>query len=771
MPRWLGFIGPWGAPPDGPAWGAVACAVVAVAVACAPRELASAFLSRLGSRAFVALCAFAAALLSLGYVAFYLRGGPRIVDATTYFLQGRALSEGHFAWSVPEPTASFRGRFLVAHEDAVRGTTIAGIFPPGYPLLLSLGFAVGAPMAVGPALAAAIVIATFALARELASEAGMDRTTTETVARLAAVFSVVSGALRYHTADTMAHGACALAFACALLAALRARGSARRNATPWMFLLAGGALGFVLATRFASALALGAVLAWLAFRAESRGAALVACALGAVPGVALLLLAQYSSTGHLFASTQRAYYAASDGPPGCFRYGFGAGVGCLFEHGDFVRARLADGYGLLAAGGTTLRRLGHHFADVANFGPLALVAYFSASRAAWRTLGVRASLALVGALVVAYAPFYFDGDYPGGGARFLADGLAVEHALLALGVARVAVSLGAPLRRLAPAAVAVASLGFGIHMAYAHEQLRTRDGGSPMFDPEVLAHAHIGPSAREHAVPGPNLVFVETDHGFDLAHDPGAIDRAARGASDDKNDKSTLFVARARGDDYDRLVYERLGHPSSWMYRYRDEPAKPSSAPSGAQRESVGSVESWHPSPAWAHGAETWRFESENEWPPLAQTGDAWAEPTWASDTCASPAGAGRVLTIHSSAGPGSAGASRGAVTIALPIPRGGKWRLTPRVLVEADQAESTIELLAPDDRLIARWDLDAGLPNGSAGATCTDLMPRPFEVKDGTALVLRITVVGQGFTGLATRRATRLATRLDRVILTTDPR
>jgi hypothetical protein len=92
-------------------------------------------------------------------------------------------------------------------------------------------------------------------------------------------------------------------------------------------------------------------------------------------------------------------------------------------------------------------------------------------------------------------------------------------------------------------------------------------------------------------------------------------------------------------------------------------------------------------------------------------------------------------------------------------------------VLVEADQAESTIELLAPDDRLIARWDLDAGLPNGSAGATCTDLMPRPFEVKDGTALVLRITVVGQGFTGLATRRATRLATRLDRVILTTDPR
>ena len=758
MPRWLGFIGPWGAPPDGPAWGAVVCAVVAVALACAPANVASTFMKRVGSRTFVTLCAFAAALLSLGYVAYYLRGGPRIVDATTYFLQGRALSEGHFAWQIPEPTASFRGRFLVSHDDAHRGATIAGIFPPGYPLLLSLGFAVGAPLAVGPALAAGIVVATFLLARELAREAQLDRVSSEGVARLAAVLSVVSAALRYHTADTMAHGACALAFTCALLAALRARGTKRgaaEGASPWMFLLSGAALGFVVATRFASALALGAVLVWLAFRASSRATALVACLLGTLPGVALLLVAQYASTGDAFATTQRAYYATSDGPPGCFRYGFGAGIGCLFEHGDFVHARLADGYGALAALGTTARRLGHHFADIANFGPLALVAFFAAWRAAWRTRGVRACLALLVAIVVAYVPFYFDGDYPGGGARLFAEALPVEHVLLALGVARVGLRLRVPLRRLAPVVVAVASLGFAVHMAYAHEQLRTRDGGHPMFDPEVLAHAHVPPTAKGHAAAGgaPALLFVETDHGFSLAHDPEAIDRAARGETDETG---RLLVARSRGDDHDRLVYERLGGPSAWIYRYREPPAKAGAPETGGAREAESSVEPWLPQPGWGHGAETWRFESENEWPPLAQRGDAWAEPTWASDTCASPPAAGRVLTIHSS---GKGPEAEGTVAIALPIPRAGRWRVTPRILVQGDQSAGTVDLLAAGGRLLLRWDLEAGAGPGAAGATCADLMTRVIEVAGADELTLAIHVKGPG------------ATRLDRVILTTDPR
>ena len=73
----------------------------------------------------------------------------RIVDATTYFLQARAFAESGFTFPVPEPSASFRGRFLL--WDEARGAS--GLFPPGWPIVLSLGFRLGAPMVVGPALA------------------------------------------------------------------------------------------------------------------------------------------------------------------------------------------------------------------------------------------------------------------------------------------------------------------------------------------------------------------------------------------------------------------------------------------------------------------------------------------------------------------------------------------------------------------------------------------------------------------------------------------
>ncbi len=404
LPPLPAILGPWGMPPDAPAWGAFGLAVVAIGVACVPGVGSSA--ARLkGSRVFLAASAFGAALLSLAYVAFYLRDGPRIVDATSYFLQARALSEGHLAWHIPEPTASFRGRFLFFHDGE-----LSGIFPPGYPLLLSLGFSVGAPLVVGPGLAAAIVIATWMLARELAREASLDAHVEELVARVAAGLSVTCAALRYHTADTMAHGACALAFTLAILAALRSR----RERLPWFFLPAGLALGFVVATRFASALALGSVLAWLALSGKGKKTALAACAIGAVPGVLLLFASESVATGHALRAVQSAYYAASDGPPGCFRYGFGAGIGCMVEHGEFVRARASDGYGLLSALAVTARRLRMHSEDVANFEPLVLLVLVPVLRAKTRTLGVRACVGLVVALVVAYAPFYFDGDYPGG---------------------------------------------------------------------------------------------------------------------------------------------------------------------------------------------------------------------------------------------------------------------------------------------------------------------------------------------------------------------
>jgi hypothetical protein len=773
------ILGAWGAPPDRAAWGALVvgvgvtvAAVAALARGGPPPSLppnrgeeparfgfsSPRFGGRPGGGLFVAVAAFVAALLSLGYVAFYLRGGSRIIDATAYFLQARAIHEGHFAWHVPEPSASFRGRFLVSHDGE-----IAGIFPPGYPLLLSLGFAVGAPFFVGVALAALLVVATWGLARELAREAGMGAEAQESAARVAAALSVVCAALRYHTADTMAHGACALAFTLAILAALRAR----RERLPWFFLLAGGALGFVVATRFASAMALGAVLAWLAYGGEKRKTALFACALGAIPGVLLLLAAESAATGHALGSAQTAYYAASDGPPGCFRYGFGKGIGCLVEHGEFVRARASDGYGIVSALGVTLRRLRMHLEDVANLEPLALLVLVPflkrpaelsplGARAApsSRGVGLRACGALVLAQIAAYAPFYFDGDYPGGGARFFADVLPVEHALVAVGLALVA------RRGLSLAVIALSCFGFAVHASYDHAQLRDRDGGHPMFDHELLASRSIGMAPKDGTPPPVSLVFVDTDHGFDLGHDPGATDRIAQAIALGKR-PSGLVVARLRSDDHDRLLYERLGRPATWVYKFLpDSPRTIAQAATLHHEAPSGDLEPWSAPAAWVGGTEAWRFEAESEWPPLAQTGSAWAEPIWATDSCASPSGSGRALALHAS------GAGGGAVTIALPVAHGGPWRAIPRLLSDPGAAGPTIALLARDGAVLAQWS-SAELtltpsPAGGTARTCLDAPARTFTVIDGHELRLVLTPGPDDATHLVA---------LDRVLLSPSPR
>src|SRR5690606_37220786 len=154
---------------------------------------------------------------------------------------------------------------------------------------------------------------------------------------------------------------------------------------------------------------------------------------------------------------------------------------------------------------------------------------------------VRAAVAVVALQVLAYLAFYFDGNYPGGGARFFADVLPIEHALVIIGVARLArrPAPAPPSRgdvRFARAAFAVPSLaavGFAVQASCEHGTLRDRDGGRPMFEPDVLARASVTNA----------LVFVDTDHGFALGHDPRAT--PSRG----------VLVARLRDDDRDRMLF------------------------------------------------------------------------------------------------------------------------------------------------------------------------------------------------------------------------
>jgi hypothetical protein len=502
-----------------------------------------------------AYAALAAALSGL-YVVYFLKGGPRIIDATAYFLQARALAEGHLAFPIPAPTAAFRGRFALLGPHG-----LAGIFPPGYPLLLAAGFRLHAPMLIGPVLAALLVVATYRATKELVGR--------EDAARTAALLSALCAALRYHTADTMSHGLSALLLVTALM--LAARPSLIRGT------LAGLLAGWLLATRpmtgaVAATLALSLVVARSSRR--ERWLNLGAAALWLIPGLVLLAAQQRAATGSFFASTQLSYYALADGPPGCFRWGFGPNVGCRFEHGDFVKRHLVGGFGPLAALRTTGERLLWHLFDVANLAPAALLLPWIV----WReraNSGVRWAAAAVAGVFAAYLPFYYPGSYPGGGARFFADALPLEHALLGLSL----VSLG--LERFAPAGLV---LGFALNTVHSHLALAAREGGRPMFDPRAVRELRNG------------LVFVATDHGFDLGHDPKRRDP-----------RREVVVARGHGDAHDLALWQRFGRPPSYVYDYSPETGRSALRP-------------------FVPASVPLRWEAEAEWPPLAVHA-GWAHP------------------------------------------------------------------------------------------------------------------------------------------------
>jgi hypothetical protein len=495
-------------------------------------------LSRGSLTSFVAVAAGLAALLSGAYVALYLRGGPRIIDATTYFLQGRAMSEGLLSWPDQEPSQSFVGRFLV-RDTLGGGDHVAGIFPPGYPLLLALGFLLGAPMIVGPLLAIAATYAT-SFVTDAALPDELPACERDATIRLAVALSVVCAALRYHTADTMSHGLAACLLATAVGAALR---FGRRGALGDAAML-GASLGFLACTRPVSALALVPIAAVAAAPRVGAAAAGVSLA-SASPFIALFVAHQRAATGALGASSQALYYAQSDHPAGCFGYGFGPSIGCRFEHGDFVDRYLPSGYGLVEAVGTTARRVSLHAGDALNAAPLGVVLAVALVLAARRSRELRLTALAVPALVVAYAPFYFDGNVPGAGARFFADALPVEHALVAwLVVQRAAAS---KVRHGGPLAVGLALVGFALFTHVDHEQLRDREGGRPMFEPALLEAASVRGG----------LVLVDTDHAFALGFDPRS--RAQR---------DSVEIARLRGDALDTFLWEARGRPATFAYRF-----------------------------------------------------------------------------------------------------------------------------------------------------------------------------------------------------------
>jgi hypothetical protein len=640
-------LGTWARPPDRPAQAALALAAFLLVVALVPRGprwLANALdFSGLPDvarpRRFVTVASFAAAFLSLGYIAFYLRGGPRAPDGATYWLQGRALSHGNLAWNTPAPTASFRATHLLS----VVPDRLSGILPPAFSILLAAGFLVGAPMLVGPLVAAALVVSTWLLGHELAAGAGeRDPARAEAVARIAVGLSLVSAALRHDTADVVPDGSAATAIAMTLTASLRAR----RTETPKMFGVAGLALGFLLAAQPSASIlvALAALVIALDAPRPARSVAWMVAA--SAPGAALLLAANHAATGHAFASPAAAYLVGVE-PRG-------------MPLGAKARAL------------ATVGRLRQHLAAVANFEPLALLMVVPvAGKARSRTATLFALLiAALAATVFLVAPL---------GGPGLGVVVPIEQALVALALVRLFPNSAA---RAATAGLALAAAGFAVHTSHDHEGIAAGDQGRPSYEPDVAREANVSHG----------LLFFDNDRGYEIASDPGVA--ASHG----------IEAVRMRGDDHDRLLYDILGHPA--VHRYVVGPVSATVSP-------------WTPP---GGTSDTWRFEAESDWPPLAPS-HGWAELVDGTASCVSD---GHALALN------PVGGAEASMMLELPVPRGTipplrrTWMVVPRVFQRGGPGNGTIAVvLAPGGPPLAQWSW----ADSAGTSSCTDLVGQPVEL------------------------------------------
>lgn len=523
----------FGAPPDAVAWAAL---IVGLSLLVLPFRR----ISSLPPRFAVPALALLAGALSCGYFRYYLGGEPRVIDATAYLLEARSFAAGGFSFLVPSPTASFRGRFLIS--TAENDHALAVIFPPGYPALLALGVLVGKVEWMGPLLGGALVAATHGLTKSLTNN---DRT-----ALYAALLSALNACLRYHTAETMSHGWSALLATSALWATVQLL----RDGVRWRWVaFLGGSLGFLVATRQLTGVLIAlccfvplAVHLWAqkprtSFRisqptasasssvpassSKNDGWLLMATfLLSALPGVSLLLSHHLAITGSFFESPQTRYYDLADGPGSCF--GWGLGHGCGYEHADVVQEQGGSGLTWKWALLNTLHRVHWHALDVANFEPLLLIGLLAAWKVR-RHLVWWPLLSAIPVVVIGYAFFYFNGSYPGGGARFFSELIPSWHALIACGIA----ALRAP----RPAFFSCL-LGFALHGVYSHRLLESEHFGPSSSSLSTFLSEGPRPAAHDAPIPlaADSVVFVSSAHAFNLGALRTPLVRVARNTQDSR---------------------------------------------------------------------------------------------------------------------------------------------------------------------------------------------------------------------------------------------
>jgi hypothetical protein len=245
-------------------------------------------------------------LLALAVHIFVLQRFPNSGDEYAYLWQATAFAEGSVTAPSPQPAEAFR----LNHIGDLGGRRV-GKYPPGWPLLLSLGVLLGAPGLMNPLLAALAL-------------AGIYRLGCSWIGPRAAGYGAVAVACSpfflLNAGSWFSHPSCL--FALTGLALAMAWAEERPGSVP--FALAGSAFGLAVLIRPYTAILIGvplvAVLGWRAIGNRAAGrtrgdaaraqggppfwkaaATAVMCfILGGVPMLAMLLGINRAATGNAF---------------------------------------------------------------------------------------------------------------------------------------------------------------------------------------------------------------------------------------------------------------------------------------------------------------------------------------------------------------------------------------------------------------------------------------------------------------------------------------
>jgi Dolichyl-phosphate-mannose-protein mannosyltransferase len=246
--------------------------------------------------------ALLSAALTLAFSHFVLAGKPTLIDAMVQMLQARFVAAGHLGGPADRFT-----EFWQLQNSVITPNGWVSQYPPGHVFLLALGFLLGVPVLVGPALVGVTVLFTALSAQRLLRD-------DPAVARLGTIMLALSPFFIGLAGAYMNHVSAAAAASVAVYCALRSEDD-KRFRWPW---LTGAALGLAFSVRPLAAIVAGmTVLAiWIVVRGARRTemTGWVRLCVSAVIGAAPFLVAVGVYNDHFFGGPFRFGYVAAQGP-------------------------------------------------------------------------------------------------------------------------------------------------------------------------------------------------------------------------------------------------------------------------------------------------------------------------------------------------------------------------------------------------------------------------------------------------------------------------